>query len=272
MLLTLYARNLACLAAQPGKPDLFALPEFARSILRMHGLNLSTALLAGTSRPKLESFRERADRARCSCLLLLEERPLPMGDSDDSKATAAVERARRVLQAAQVLGCNAAGIAISGHDDDNTLQRTIDRLKRTLASADRLELNLLIWPSPGLTTSPDRITEIIKKVGGFRVGTLPDFQVAAATKDPIAFMRRLTPYAGVVIASAGHPTPKGSKKAKAEPPPEYDLATMVKAVQSVGYEGTLAVDYRGDGDVKLGIEQTRDALEAILGLPESDTA
>ena len=76
----------------------------------------------------------------------------------------------------------------------------------------------------------------------------------------------------MVIAAQGRPA-KGSRKAKAEEAaPEYDLAAMIKAVQSVGYEGTVAVDFRGDGDARLGIEKIRDALEAILGPPESETA
>lgn len=39
---------------------------------------------------------------------------------------------------------------------------------------------------------------------------------------------------------------------------------MLKAIASVGFEGTLAIDYRGDGDGTLGVMQSRDAIEACL--------
>lgn len=38
---------------------------------------------------------------------------------------------------------------------------------------------------------------------------------------------------------------------------------MVEAVSSVGYDGTLSIDYRGE-DVTLGIRQSCEALNAAL--------
>ena len=55
------------------------------------------------------------------------------------------------------------------------------------------------------------------------------------------------------------------------PPPEplpahkaYDLFKMVSAVASVGFDSTLAVDYRGGGDVTLGIRKSQRLLRAAL--------
>jgi hypothetical protein len=45
----------------------------------------------------------------------------------------------------------------------------------------------------------------------------------------------------------------------------YDLKQMVQAVQSVGYDGPLAIDYRGSEDVTMGVRMSRDALMAVLG-------
>ena len=50
------------------------------------------------------------------------------------------------------------------------------------------------------------------------------------------------------------------------PPPEhvqYDLNAMVEAISSVGYDGTLSIDFRGD-DVTLGIRQSCEALTDAL--------
>ena len=43
----------------------------------------------------------------------------------------------------------------------------------------------------------------------------------------------------------------------------YDLDAMVGAIAAVGYDGTLAIDYRGDAGT-LGISQSCEALEAAL--------
>jgi hypothetical protein len=146
--------------------------------------------------------------------------------------------------------------------------RTADRLRKAVDKAERLELNVLLSPHDGLTSTPERITELIKKIGGFRVGTFPDFQAAAAAPDSTAYLRRLTPYASVVSASTQKFTP--DKGADADSPDAsvkhgpYSLEPLVEAILSVGYDGTLAIDYRGPGDAKLGVLRSRRLFERLL--------
>jgi hypothetical protein len=46
----------------------------------------------------------------------------------------------------------------------------------------------------------------------------------------------------------------------------YELKPLVEAVRSVGYDGPLALDYRGGGDVTMGLIRSRDAILAALGM------
>lgn len=273
MLLTLTATSMRSAMAKgragdkKPKLDLLDLPAFAREELGLHGLNLATELLAGVTRDRIERLRERADKAGCACLLLIESDPQPLGEQAEASGGGAVERLHRVVQAAHVLGCSAIALRAVGTDDPAVFQRTVDRLRKVVERAERLELNVLIAPMAGLTSTPERITDLIKKVGGFRVGTYPDFQAAAASTDPIGYLRRLTPYASVVCAATLKF--KGEKDADPnEPAPHepYDLTPLVEAILSVGYDGTLALDYRGTGDAKLGIIRSRVALERLLAV------
>jgi len=253
------------------KLDLLDLPQFTRDVLGLHGLNISTELLAGLTRDKIERLRERADKAGCACLLLIESDPQPLGAAGEDAGAGAIERLQRVVQAAHVLGCSALALKTLGQDDPMCFQRTIDRLRKVVERAERLELNVLISPSDGLTSTPERITELIKKVGGFRVGTFPDFQAAAASPDPVGYLRRLTPYAAVVSASTVKFT--GEKDADPNDPgahAPYDLAPLVDAILSVGYDGTLAIEYRGTGDAKMGIVRSRVSMERLLAVAPED--
>jgi hypothetical protein len=320
--------------------------------------------------------------------LLVEPGALALIDND-----AAVDRAKRVIAAAQILGCSAAAISVEAPDTDEALAAMATRLRGVVERAEKLDLNLLIAPTKGLTERPERVTELLKKVGGFRIGTYPDFQTAARSSDAPGYLHRLSPYATVISAStlafrppeadppaasksgrgsrskaepAPAPTPspvpeepaptKGRKKPKpdlddddppkggvddlaarllggmlgdvgkggkakkgakgsAVPPPpppppaakpadddddeddelegglealmadlaeldeaetqrppapvhtSYDLPSLIAAVVNVGYEGPLSIDYRGTGDVTLGVKDSRLALEeAILAL------
>ncbi|MEX2220075.1 MAG: TIM barrel protein [Phycisphaerales bacterium] len=279
MLLTLTAISLrAALAvatrgrsAGKAKLDLLDLPQFTRDELGLHGLNISTDLLTGMPREKIERLRERADKAGCACLLLIESDTQPLGDYDEAAGAGAIERLHRVVQAAHVLGCSAVALRPSGEDQPAIFQRTIDRLRKVVEKAERLEMNLLISPGPGLASTPERITELIKKVGGFRVGTFPDFQAAAASPDPVGYLRRLTPYASVVSASTvKFAAEKGDEGTGPFAHSPYELGPLVEAILSVGYDGTLAIDYRGAGDAKLGVVRSRVALERLLMVTPED--
>jgi len=263
------------------------LPAYTRQALGLHGLNLGTDLLAGWGRADLEAFRDLADRARCACLLLIEPKPLPLA-GPKSRAGPAAERLIKVIHAAAALGCSAAAAGIKAPDTDPAFESAVERLKRVVEVADQRDINLLVSPQPGLTADPDRVTDLIKRIGGFRVGTLPDFEVASAQDDPQAYLRRLTPYASVVVAATHEFVPvKGRSKARKAPKSEdadaaaddaedadtagppmqhrpYDLAPLVDSIVSVGFDGTLAIDYRGDEDCTLGVVRSRRALESAL--------
>jgi sugar phosphate isomerase/epimerase len=205
MILTLSARCMKSLLVPTGRSkrpqlDLLDLPRFARETLGLSGVNFSTDLLAGADRARLEAIRERADKASCASLLLIEPEALAVSGRDATKAQAAQQRARRVVEAAQLLGCSAAAIKVAASDDDAALTATAAALKPVVERAEKLDINLLISPHDGLTQRPERVTELLKKVGGFRIGTFPDLQVAAQSDDPVGYLHRLTPYASAVCA------------------------------------------------------------------------
>jgi hypothetical protein len=206
MILTLSARCLRSMLSPSGKGkkpqlDLLDLPKFTRESLGLAGVNLSTDLLAGADRSRLESIRERADRASCACLLLIEPDAQNFGSHDEALVAAAVHRTTRVAEAAHILGCSSIAVRIKASDDDATLLRVAAGLKKVVERAEKLDINLLLAPEAGLTSRPERVTELLKKIGGFRVGTFPDFQAAAASGDAPGYLHRLTPYATSVCAS-----------------------------------------------------------------------
>ncbi len=282
MLLTLTATSLrSMLTPGRGAKPVLTLPElpaFTRERLGLHGLNLGTPMLAGQGRAVLEAIRDRADKARCAVLVLIEPEPQPLGDPADRVASGSLERLGRVIEAARVLGCGSVAITPGGPDDPAHFERTAERLRRIVDRAEKLEMNLLIAPGEGLTVQPERVTDLIKKVGGFRLGTFPDFEAASRSPDPAVYLRRLTPYAAAVSASTVGFEPEGRKgKGRARAPGDsealdapvrhvpYDVGMMVDAVQAVGYDATLAVDYRGEDDPTVGVVRSRRLLERLLG-------
>lgn len=244
------------------------LPRFTREQLGLFGLNISTNLLVGADLARLDALREAADKSSCPCLVLTESEPQDFGQMDDEAGDAVVDRVIRVVRAAHRLGCNSVGVTLIGEDNEDVFDNSVERLRNVLAVAERLEVNILIASGKGLTQDPERLTELIKRVGGFRIGTFPDFQTASKATDPLVHLRRLSPYASAITASTISFKP-GKKPDTFEHEP-YSLAEYVKTVTAVGYQGTLSIDYRGDGDVVKGVERTKAALESLLGTDKSE--
>ena len=248
------------------------LPRFAHEQLGLHGLMLSADLLAGRTRDDLTRLRDAADRARCACLVLMEEAPQKLAAAD---ASAAAERIRRVMAASSLLGCNAASIAIDAPDTPEALETVAERFKVLMAEAEQRELNLLILPGPlptagskgSLTGSPERLTELLKKIGGFRVGTMPDFAHAAQADDMPGYLRRVTPYASAVLGST-----LGFKAVEGELDDErayvehsgFDLAAAIEAITAVGFDAAVGLDYQGDGDLRMGLRRSREGFSHAM--------
>jgi hypothetical protein len=274
--------------AKKPKLDILDLPSYTKETLGLSGFNLSTDLLVGSNRSRLQSIRERADRASCSCLLLIEPDPQNFGSKDEKLVMAAAQRMSNVVEAAHILGCSAASLKVEASDDDETLTRVAKALKPIMERAEKLDINLVLSPHKGLTVKPERVTELLKKVGGFRIGTYPDFETAFETggkksEAAVSYLHRLTPYAAAVCASTigfgviakGKGTPEQVQPETITDPKTalhvtYDLRPLLEAVLSVGYDGPLALDYRGAGDMVAGITLSRQTILAALGANEAD--
>ena len=264
--------------APPGRKmalSVLDLPVFAKETLGLSGLNLPTDMLAGADSQRLENIRERADKAGCSCLLLIESDAQALS-SDGEAGDAAGVRMGRVIRAAALLGCNSVAMKLKPAEGDKAFETTSKRLRKIVDNMEKLDISILIAPSDGLTSQPEKLTDLIKKVGGFRIGTFPDFQTASKAKDPVVYLRRLCPYASAVCAATVSFKARAEATEEAPAPPAvhegYDLAPLVQAVSSVGYQGTLAIEYRGKDDVLRGVINSRDALLDALVEPEEPEA
>jgi len=287
--------------APGGSLALTDLPRVARDELGLSGMVLSTDLLVGADRQSLTRILEAADKAGCPCLVLIESTPQPLASDDEHTLTAATDRLLRVAQAAAWLGCAAFALKVDAPNNDDALADTAASLKPISRRSEKLELNLCIAPSKGLTETPERVTELLKKIGGFRVGTLPDFDTALASPDPQGYIRRLGPYASAILVPAGTESPEpagkgGKKKAAAKPKPapkakkkkagtapEEDSGealvpeaegppatalSLVEVLLAVGFDGPLALDFRGPGDPMPALLSMRDTIFRALGRVE----
>lgn len=240
------------------------MPEFGSSELGVRGLAVETSMLSGASVASLEGLRDAGDKARCPMLLLIEDEPLKLADADADVRAAAIERIGRLSRAASILGCAQLGVSIAGKDGEEAFELAASTIREAMQRIDRFEVSLLLKSSPGLTAAPDRLTELIKKIGGFRIGSLPDFRAAYDTGDFNGALRRLAPYAGTILATVGKVESGGkATRSKADPSP-FDVCAGLESVLAVGYQHAICLDHAGGARAVETIVDARTRIEALL--------
>lgn len=256
ILLTLSAGSLQSLV-DSGDIAFEAIPEFAIREFDLRGLNVPASMFKGRPIEVYDLLRDNADKVGCPVLILIEENPLKFAFETDEERDATLERVGRLSVAANRLGCNSLAVCCKAcADDEDIFELTADGLKEVIGRIESYDLNLLVAPCDGLTDEPDRLTDLIKRVGGFRIGSFPSFAHAQSTKDPKETLRKLAPYAGgieVTVRSA-----KGGKTT-------IDALDAVESILNVGYLNTIAIRFEGKGDPVETIRSARQQLAESLG-------
>lgn len=260
LLLSLTSRSLQSLLDPSADPPrtLLDVPGFVSAELGLRGLSLDVDMLAGWSTAEVELLRHRSDQAGCPCLVLVERTPMEFGHADDEVREAAAARLARLAGAAMRLGCNSVSIpAVIERDNQDAMRRAIDALQKSLVDIERQELNLLISGGLGLTAHSDGLSELIKDIGGFRIGALPTYGDPDSPEDPIEHIKRLAPYAGAV-----HLRCEGFKRGGGHR--GLDLAAGLGAAIAVGYQSNVAIDYVGVGDPAADIAKAVKILQTAI--------
>jgi len=265
MLLTLSAKSFQSATRKASEPRvaLTDLPRIAHSELGLMGLGVHASMLAGWEPPAIDRLRDMADKASCPLLLLVEDRPHQIGQADPAAFNAIVERLDRVLRVAHRLGCASVAVSLEHKAEAEISETLAQRLKALVSKAERMEINLLLSPVKGLTETPERLTGLIRRVGGFRIGSYPDFGAASECGEGVTYLRNLAPYASVVCASCQEFDSKGNHKA-------WDLAGYVQAVKDVGFDANMTLEFRGKGDPVAALAQAKSLIEGVLGIGQED--
>ncbi|MDG2424789.1 MAG: TIM barrel protein [Phycisphaerales bacterium] len=258
LLLTLSTSSLNGLFNDPEKgPDsLLDVPRFAMDDLALRGLYINTSMLAGWSLKEFDILRDRADKAGCPCLVLADEETLAIGSEDPTVREDAVSRIERLSVAGNRLGCNAVAIKCGDVKDEAGAERATEAIRGLMATIERHELNLLFRPTDGLMGTPDGVTDLVKRVGGFRIGVLPIYGTAHSQEEEIERLRKLAPYAGAMFFQVDSYVGKSGHKG-------VDLSLGIETLKRVGYASTVAIEYVGKNPLK-DLEKARDEMQAAI--------
>lgn len=245
-------------------------PAFGAGELGVRGIAIPASMLKGLRESDLDAIRDASDKARCPALLLIEDQPLDLADAQPDRRAAALERTRSLSKAAGILGCAQLGLSIAGEDGDDRFEQAASTVRDGLQGPGRFEVTALLEHRPGVTGDPGRLTDLIKKIGGFRIGSLPDFRTAHDTGDFEGTLRKLAPYAGTILATVGAAA-RGQKPVTGEKDvTPYDLIAGLEAVLAVGYQHAICLDHAGGPGAAEAIVAARCRIEDFLDPGDDD--
>ncbi|MFO0875526.1 MAG: sugar phosphate isomerase/epimerase family protein [Phycisphaerales bacterium] len=214
----------------------------------------------------LRQLKARGDDHGVRHVLIMCDALGDLGDPDESKRRAAVDRHKPWAEAAKFLGCHSIRVnAQSAGTWDEQRDRAAAGLRALCEFADGLGLNVIVENHGGLSSNGKWLAETIRAVGHPRAGTLPDFGNFnlgdGKEYDRYLGVSELMPFAKGVSAKSHDFVEEGEGRGNER---FTDYRRMLRIVVDAGYHGFLGVEYEGDRlSEPDGIKATKALLERV---------
>ncbi len=211
----------------------------------------------------LSEMKKRASDLGVTSVLIMIDGEGNLGDADDTKRTAAVEKHFKWIDAAKFLGCHSIRVnAATGEKDFEKSQKlAADGLRRVSEHAKQSNIGVIVENHGGLSSNGKWLSETIKQVNLPNCGTLPDFGNFVINKetkeeyDRYQGVTELMPFAKAVSAKSYDFDEAGNET-------KIDYVKMMSIVLKAGYHGFIGIEYEGSrlGEYD-GIKATKKLLE-----------
>jgi sugar phosphate isomerase/epimerase len=160
----------------------------------------------------------------------------------DAKGRAqTVRNHHKWIDIAAVLGCHSIRCNTGAREGDAEAQdRCAESFTSLLDYADAYEINVTIENHWGLSSEPDWLVGLMKKVNHPRFGTLPDFGNFPDTVDRYDAVQQMMPYAKALSAKCYDFDDNTGDETK------IDFKRMMDIALSAGYSGYVGIEYEGE--------------------------
>lgn len=205
----------------------------------------------------LSELNKRAKDNGVKNVLIMVDGEGPLGSTDDSERTQAIENHYKWVEAAKFLGCHAIRVNAAGKGTPEEVKTAaIDGLGRLSEFAAPYGINVIVENHGGISSHGDWLAAVLKGVGKPNCGSLPDFG-NFYEYDRYQGVKDLMPLAKGVSAKSHAFDANGDES-------EIDYRRMLQMVKDAGYKGYVGIEYEGkDLSEEEGIKATKLLLERV---------
>lgn len=231
-------------AIQSQKMTNLDFPRYA-SELGIEGLEFVNALWGAPTQGYIGRLRTAMKQTGTRCVMIMCDDEGMMGHSSPTVRKKTVDNHRKWIDYCAELGGHS--IRTNMHSDitpktaaevETVLGYCADSFASLADYARMVGLNVLIENHWGLSSDPDAIVALMKKVNKANFGTLPDFGNFPKEVDRYDAVKKMMPYAKGVSFKCYDFGADGKESA-------IDMDRMMKIVAEAGYKGFVGIEYEG---------------------------
>lgn len=256
-------------AVLKGTLDPLNFPSVAREQFGFEAVEYVNSFFFRKNENYFKELNKRSDDAGVQNLLIMVDEEGFLGDPDKKERLQVVERHKRWLEAAAILGCHS--IRVNAHsmgDKEEQMKLVADGLSKLCDSAETYNLDILIENHGGMSSEPNWLINTIKAADSQNIGTMVDFDNFSYsenkiwdgehTYDSYEGVALLMPFAKSVSAKSYAFDVQGNET-------KIDFVKMMEIVKKSGFEGYVSVEYEGhDLSENDGIEATKKLLQRLI--------
>lgn len=247
-------------AIQSGKMTNLQFPKFARDN-NIEGLEFVNGLWGSPTAGYIQRLKRNMASTNTKCVLIMCDDEGMLGHSVKEQRMKAVRNHHKWVDYTAELGGHA--IRVNMHSDkeaktpaevDALLGYCADSFTSLCEYAGKQNINVIIENHWGVSSDPDAIISLMKKVNLKNFGTLPDFGNFPKEINAYDAVKKMMPYAKGVSFKCWEFGPDGKETT-------LDMDRMMKIVEEAGYRGYVGIEYEGKGDEFEGVKAARKFLD-----------
>lgn len=248
------------LAIQSGKLNNLQFPKLARDF-GIEGLEFVNGLWAAPTAGYLARLKRNMQQTQTKCVLMMVDDEGMMGHSVKEERMKAVRNHHKWVDYTAELGGHSIRTNMYPEKQPQTpaeidafLNHCAESFTALCEYAAKQKINVIIENHGGVSSNPDVVVRLMKKVNLPNFGTLPDFGNFPKEIDRYDAVKKLMPYAKGVSFKCWEFGPDGKETT-------IDMDRMMKIVDESGYRGYVGIEFEGKGDEMEGVRGAKKFLD-----------
>jgi len=216
----------------------------------------------------LKEMNSRAEDHQQKNILIMIDGEGGLAEKNAKKRLVNIENHYKWVEAAQVLGCHAIRVNLSGGVDRLDAQKAgVDSLNRLAEFAKSYDVSVLVENHGGFSSDGNWLSNVMQNVSRENIGTLPDFgnfcierkeQECISAYDRYQGMSELMPFAKALSAKSHAFDEQGNET-------QSDFFRMIEIAKKNQYSGYVGIEFEGTMDSEEeGIIKTKNLLDKAI--------